>query len=924
MRNTYFSLSLGLCLLLAAPGLLAGQDPPVVAPPTVTPPPELRGYTTSQIVSQIQQAGISRQEAQQRLREAGRSADLADPYFDIIESGADPGRAGLPDPDADVLQAFQGIGVLEAADTPAVDPDTIEEEVTEVRPDPTPEERPVRVFGREVFSGVTSEFQPLVSGPVDPSYRLGPGDQVVLIMTGDVERAHQLEINREGFVVIPQVGQIFVNGLTMKDLEDVLFHRLGQAFSGVRRGPDATTHFTISLGQLRRNQVYMLGELEQRGAVQVSSVATLFNALYAGGGPSRQGSFRRIQVRRHGELIQETDVYDYLLTGSTKADIRLENGDVVFVPLTGRQVTVRGQVRRPAIFELMEGEEMLEALAFAGGFRTDAFTNRIQIDRILPPEERLPGRERVLIDVDPAVFADPDANVELKDGDVVRVFSISDERLNRVTLRGDVFRPGTYEYRPGMTLGGLLERAEGLLPTAYRPVAHVIRVDHTDGSHYLKRVTLPEDSLGVTSSDFYLSDLDEVVIYGRAAMRDSEWVEVDGPVRNPGRYPFAKGMTLKDLVLAAGGATDDLLPTRAHISRERKDLQRELLRLEVHPDRDGIPRAEIPLRSRDRVSLFDQRQMILPRRVTITGLIREPGDYPLADNLTVQDLILSAGGFSRGAYAVEIEVARPRIGHEREDSLVTVHRVEMKAPDNTNNPGDGERDGARARTAVDDWLPGMEEFKLEDGDAVFVRRLPGYVETRTVSLGGEVIFPGSYALERRGERLSQLVERAGGLTPEAYVPGARLIRDETLVTIDLEHALNRPAGRADIALFPGDRLVVPEYDPTVLVQGEVGFTARIPYRRGWKLRDYVDRVGGYTENADTERVRIVYPNGEAATRRGFIITFAPEVKPGSVIQVPTRSPTETEGVDWDRFLTRTLSVASTLATVMIAVDRLGR
>src|SRR5438105_4342605 len=244
----------------------------------------------------------------------------------------------------------------------------------------------------------------LLSGPVPPDYTLGPGDQLVLILTGDIERAYTLPVTREGFVLIPQVGQVFVSNLTLGQLRDVLYARLGRVYSKLGRGPAATTHFDIAVAGVRVNQVTVLGEVKQPGAYQLSALGTALTALYAAGGVTGRANMRHIEVRRLDSLIATLDLYDYLLRGATRANIRLETGDVVYVPLHGRRVQVTGAVLRPAIYELKEGETLPDLLRAAGGFRANAALDRLPVHRSLPPAERKPGPlPRAAVDVALAV-----------------------------------------------------------------------------------------------------------------------------------------------------------------------------------------------------------------------------------------------------------------------------------------------------------------------------------------------------------------------------------------------------------------------------------------------------------------------------------------------------------------------------------------
>ncbi|MFL5542565.1 MAG: SLBB domain-containing protein [Longimicrobiaceae bacterium] len=785
--------------------------------------------TEAQVVERLRASGLTREQVRARLQGMGRDPSLADRYFDAIERGT-PAPAGQAN--ADVLSAMQQIGVLLRAEGAAeARADTV------VPLGPLPSTRPagaLPIFGQDLFRLGTSQFQPVANGPVDPDYRLGPGDQLVAVLTGDVQLSYNLDVSREGTIVIPDVGQVYVAGLTLRQLEDVLYERLGRVYSGVGRGEGATTQFGLSLGRLRTNQVFIIGEAERPGAYQVSSVATVFNALYMARGPNDNGSFRRIEVRRGGQVVRVVDVYDYLLRGDSRDDVRLEQGDVIFIPLAGVQVGIQGAVRRAAMFELKEGEGLRDLLSFAGGLQAEASLARVQIDRVLPPEQRRPGIERALVDVDVRALLAGGAAPRLYDRDVVSVFTVLAERRNRVTVDGEVRRPGIYEWQPGQTLWGLIERAEGLGEDAYTARAHVYRFDPRDGSRTLLQVPLYAATPGIRQ-DVQLADRDSIVVFSRAALRNPQSVSIAGFVKHTGSYPLAEGMTARDLVLAAGGFVTGADETVA-----------ELARL---PD------------------------------PSVRGNVTSHVSYiPLGDR------------------AVGPQAARPT------------------GVDSTSAGRAGER-------GAGEWVPGPNEVRLQDGDVLFIRRAPGFEAHRFVAVSGEVGRPGDYALGSRQERLLDVVRRAGGTTPEAYLPGLRLSRQGKLVGTDYERAVHRPGSRYNILLEPGDSIFVPTYDPTVLVTGAVNFSSRVLYDPRLSIYDYVNRSGGFAPGADRGRVSVQYPDGERyAVQRRLLVSTAPRVRPGSTVFVPTQP--EGEKTNWSEIVTRTVSLLTTAATLWIAIDRL--
>ncbi|MGH7539628.1 MAG: SLBB domain-containing protein, partial [Gemmatimonadota bacterium] len=438
-----------------------------------------RPISDTEILQWLRQSGLTPEEIRGALEARGFDRAAADAYLEVLE-----GRVGEVPEGADptavlgILGSLQPPGLPEMPGGLGLVPSTRGEREDSVAAMGPP------IFGREMFSGATSQFIPVTTGPVPPDYRLGPGDEIVLALSGEVEAAYEIPVTREGWILIPDVGRVYVNGLTLGELEDLLFRRLGEVYSGIGPDVEATTFFNVSLGDLRTTQVYVMGEVEEPGAYTLSSLSTALTALYWAGGPTTGGSFRRIRVTRGGETVREIDLYDYLLRGDASQDIRLEQGDFVFVPTAANRVTMDGAIVRPALYELVDGEMLGDAIRFAGGFLPQADLRRVQIERVLPPSERGPGHYRAVVDVSLSALEDASA-VPLRDGDRVTVFAVLEMALNQVTLSGAVWRPGTYGAEPGLRLWDLIERAGGLLPDVYEGRAQIQRLDE---SEYLRRL----------------------------------------------------------------------------------------------------------------------------------------------------------------------------------------------------------------------------------------------------------------------------------------------------------------------------------------------------------------------------------------------------------------------------------------------------
>jgi polysaccharide export outer membrane protein len=552
------------------------------------------------------------------------------------------------------------------------------------------------IFGLDFFRHQTNQFQPNLNGPVDANYRLGPGDRLVLILTGDVEQAYSLDVTREGFIVIPQVGQVSVNNLTLSQLDDVLYDRLGKVYSGVRRGTGATTRFSVSPAKLRSNLIYVTGDVLQPGAYQISSAGTLLTALYAAGGPSDNGTLRDIQIRRDGKLAGTLDFYDYLLHGNTTSDVRLQNGDVVFVPVHKPRVRILGQIVHPAVYEIKPTETLADAIRFSGGFMADAARQRVQIQRIVPPAQRINGRDRVTTDIVSDAFATGDGpTIALQPGDVIRVFRITDPIHNQISVLGNVNMPGTQGLAPNMTVADALRIAGGVKPDTYLGRVLVTRVQ-PDSTVVQLHIAL-RDTTGAVVNDLQLQENDEIHVYSRSEFRPTRYVAINGAVVKGGQYPYREGMTVRDLVLMAGGLTQSAYLNNAKIARLPGDRSgaRTATEFEIpldssylfergpHGEYSGPPGLPAPagpapdvmLQPYDNVLILRQPGWELQRTVAVEGEVRFPGRYTLLSKTErITDLLRRAGGLTNEGYAGGVKFFRAqnnigRIGIDLPDVL---------------------------------------------------------------------------------------------------------------------------------------------------------------------------------------------------------------------------------------------------------------
>ena len=801
---------------------------------------QTRPDLVEQLRQRIMQSGLTADQVRARLKAEGYPENLLDAYL--------PGSGARPDSSKreEAMSAIRALGIADSTDLAGLvrraragapgDTTNLDALLTEGAP--TGAGRAGRdaaqvrlqadsgftIFGSELFRGPASRFAPNATGPVDANYRLGPGDRLVLILTGDVEVAHDLPVTREGFIVIPQVGQVFVNNLTLGDLENVLYGRLGRVYSGVRRG-GGSTRFSVSVANLRSLQVFVVGDVDQPGSYRISSAGTAFSALFAAGGPTRNGSFRRIEIRRGGKIVDSLDVYDYLLRGDATHDVRLETGDVVFVAPHGPRVRVSGEVIRPATYEARAGESVADVLKMTGGFTELADQRRVLVERVLPPGQRTAeGRDRTVLEVSMAGAA----TARTEAGDVIRAGAISDRVRGRVMVRGNVWAPGSIAVGAGMKLSDALRKAGGPKPDSYLGRVLISRL-RSDSTRVQLRAAL-RDTTGAAIDDLPLQDDDEVRVFSLTEFRPLRFVSIAGAVRKGGRFPYREGMTVRDLVLLGGGLDQSAFLNEAEVARLPENRQGGVTATTVR----------IPL---DSSYLFER---------TPDGRYIGPPGIPAP-----------AG------------------------------------------PG--------------------PDVPLQAYDYVLILRQPEWSLQRAVWVTGEVKFPGRYTLKSQGERLSDVVARAGGLTALAYPEGAAFTRARDSVGrvgIDLPRALRDREFRDNMVLQDGDSLAVPQLNPVVIVRGEVNAPTAVAYRPGEGIAYYVKSAGGAKRTGDARGAFVTQANGhvEATTKRWLLFPDGqPVPMPGAVVSVPLKDLTEE--TETTQRLTAWLGILTSIATLAVVVSR---
>lgn len=515
-----------------------------------------------------------------------------------------------------------------------------------------------RLFGLDIFRRSGASFTPLDLGPIDPDYRIGSGDEIVIDAWGDVDLRYRLTVDRTGAITVPVVGRIIVSGLTQEELVAHIHQRLARYHESLRvEGTGARSHLSVSLGKLRPITVFILGEVSRPGAYTLGATATLFHSLYSAGGPTSNGSLRRIARYGMDGTVDSLDVYDYLIHGERGGDVRLRHLDVVFVPIIGRTVTVRGAIRRPARYELNPDESLSSLIEYAGGLRPDATPEYSQIERIV-------GSVRRLIDLS----IDEATKCKLNDGDILRIGTALTDVKYTVTASGEVMRPRDYSWVEGMTVADLLHRAEGPTDEAYLKRVEVIRL-RLDGTTELIPVDIEPIVLGDSTNALELYPYDVLRVRSVFDFLPPEQIVAHGEVRRPGLYSYHQEMTLADLLFQSGGLTPaaytrEVVIYRQNLTEGQVMTDTLTIALPVTLDETDITTwPTIPLKRNDHVFIRKRPDWHDPAIVTIRGEVQFPGTYQLATReVRLLELIEHAGGETEYAYEKGVHVIREGLG----------------------------------------------------------------------------------------------------------------------------------------------------------------------------------------------------------------------------------------------------------------------
>ncbi|MDD2697966.1 MAG: SLBB domain-containing protein [Arcobacteraceae bacterium] len=747
-------------------------------------------------------------------------------------------------------------------------------------------------FGAKFFNNTSGD---LMTTGVPDDYILSTGDSLKIAVYGLSEYEGELEINKDGKVIIPQVGAITVRGLKYKVARSVIYNKLKATY------PNTTINVTI--GTTSPFSVSVVGEVKKPGLYTLNALSKVKDALFLANGISDIGTLRNIEIKRNGKVVAVFDLYELLKGGKDNGDVYLYPGDVVFVPAAKKTVYLDGNVKAPAIYELQNNETLKDLMEISGGSNSDSTTTV----KIFRSENGV----RTLFE------AKQNEKIALHDGDKIVVGKISDVTDNQVVLYGNIYKNDSISISKNDTVGSLFKRLISFYGT------EKVFMSNTDMNYFVvKRVDkdtlepkiLSGDLLsainGDKASDVKLQSEDKIFIFNQSMTQDIKYITVNGEVLRGGKFKYFNGMKLIDALMVAGTKKESDL-NKIKVMSLKSDHSYDIRYYDFKSANN------VELNPYDDINVTNFNNSEAFEQITIKGSVLNEGTYIYSKGLTINDLINLAGGLRQNANREHFELVSYSI-----ENGVRKHNIQIVSfADATKN-----------------------NLPLKAFDEVMIRQISQWDEAKTITLKGEVAYPGIYTI-MPGEKLSSVIKRAGGLTPTAFVQGAvftrvdiqKLQQDAFKKQLDdLESSMlylssqpdeaGKTGGSAEmlqildsirkraaettmlgrlsiklsanldafekseynVVLKAGDTLVIPEMEQSVAIMGEVMNTTAVTYIENNTLWDYIDQAGGMKESADDEGIFVVRANGESQRiKKRFLLGYSnPEIRTGDTIIVP--------------------------------------
>jgi len=708
------------------------------------------------------------------------------------------------------------------------------------------EEADSLLFGSKLFFQKNRKlsFEPSLNQATPKNYILGPGDLIYVDIYGQSEKYYEATVNPEGSILLDNIGLIAVSGKTIEAAEGIIKNRVAAFYTGLS-GANPQTFLQVTLGNVKTIKVHILNEVRLPGTFTLSAFSTVFNALYAAGGPSDNGTLRAIQLIRKNKKIAEIDVYDLLMNGTANLDVQLQDQDVILVNPYLARVNVIGEVKRPLIFEVTPEDTLDDLIRYAGGFTDLAFKDRISVSRIT-------GNQRSISDV----FGNQLGLFTLKGGDEIAVGRVLDRFSNRIQIKGAVFRPGTFALTEGLTLTQIIKNADGLKGDAYTQRASILRTKGDLSSEVLE-VNL-QAVLEGRQTDVVLQREDVIRISSIYDVQNERYIQILGEVKRPGTYPYAAGMTPEELILTAGGLQESANLKDIEIARRLEDSDSgtlsDIITTSINPDLSFNPNS-ISLEPFDQVIVRKRANFTMQRLVSVEGQVNSPGIFAIQTSVDrISDLVKRAGGVNQFAYTKGATLIRKTEFFNTESEQVrrqkNLEALRVLLKDDPNN--------AEAQEELLKRLfRDLPKEKVEEKDSI--------------------------ANDAKRESLDQIASETPGVAVK--------IKETEAVAINLEKILANPGSEADLVLEEGDILNVPKLLQTVRMRGDVVYPTTLRHELGRGFTYYINGAGGFDRRANRKQTYVVYANGAVKRTKGFLgIRSYPAIEPGAEVIVPSKGP----------------------------------
>lgn len=744
-----------------------------------------------------------------------------------------------------------------------VDSLVVEKKIDEIEFLENEENKSSLYYGYSTFFNDPEFFQKSSDFGIPPSYNIGPGDEIIIMLWGDTEDVSEYTVSREGYIFIPNIGRVFVNGLNLSDLEKKLKNILQKAYSSISEDvSSSSTFFDVSLGSviLKPIRVFVMGEVSKPGVYEMKPATSIFTSLYYFNGPKVSGTLRDIKLIRKGKEVGSIDFYDFLLTGEKNNDIQLQDNDVIFIAPRQKSVKIQGEVFRESTFELKSDESYFDLEKIFGGYLSTTYTKRVRLDRTMPIEKRISSdKQYEIIDLDFNNITLGKKELQIFDGDVFTFYKIGNKSDKIVTISGPVKRPGEYSIGKKLTISGLINKADGLInEDVFRSRVDLIRQSN-DGTKSFISVNLDSVLMNFKDHNLQLETDDSLVIYKFSDMIFTENVTIEGFVLNPGEKQFQEGMTVFDLLFLGGGFENsehlqDSYLARANLLRKKDNgtSEFELISFNLDSVLAGYSIADQKIQMGDKITVFSKNDVLgfVSQTVEISGYVKNPGVYTLAKNMKLSDLIFMGLGIKDNIYSNDIMLKRADyIKNNNLNNKKTLIKIDLKK-------------------LIDD---GINNYDLSAGDRViFYSKDLFRASEKSVTVSGYVNEPGTYEMHEN-MNLGDLILMSNGIINREKNIKVEISRfkndngDVSTILLDFKNDIdsftNNKSSGLNFALENNDLINIFSERKSdfrlISIEGEIRFPGQYVLNgEGEDLFSIVKRSGGLSKNANPTSVSV--------------------------------------------------------------------